>query len=160
MHGVGRQLVEEPGRRVVGRLTPAGAHLRAREEQPLLGPGDADVGQPALLLELARVAEGAQAEREERLAAASAPITDGALADGTWTLSAVWDRSILELFVSGGIQTATALAYPEEPLTQFTVNTHAFNTGAVVNVTVYALESVWPGNGTRSIPSSPVNPSA
>ncbi|EJF60595.1 hypothetical protein DICSQDRAFT_171036 [Dichomitus squalens LYAD-421 SS1] len=85
--------------------------------------------------------------------------TAGAV-DGMWTLSAVWDRSILELFLGGGVQSATALAYPQEPLTQFTVNTHAFSAGAVVNVTIYALESVWSGNGTRTIPTSPVIPLA
>src|SRR3712207_8899979 len=34
VHGVPRQLVEEPGRRVVRRLPPAGAHRRPGDEQP------------------------------------------------------------------------------------------------------------------------------
>ena len=64
VHGVGGQLVEEPGRRVVGRLPPAGAHLRPGEEQPLLRPRDADVGQPPLLLQLARVAQRPQVRED------------------------------------------------------------------------------------------------
>ena len=57
---VGRDLVEEPGRRVVLRCAPGGADRRAGQVQPLAGPGDADVGEPPLLLELLGVAERAQ----------------------------------------------------------------------------------------------------
>ena len=43
--------------------------VRPGEVQPLLGPGDADVGQPALLLQLARVAERAQVREDAVLQA-------------------------------------------------------------------------------------------
>ena len=54
---VDRQLVEEARAGVVRRGPPGGADDGARDVEPLAGPGDADVGQAALLLELGLVAE-------------------------------------------------------------------------------------------------------
>src|ERR671911_970025 len=54
-----RDLVEEPRRRVVAGRSPGTAHDGPRQVQPLPGPSDADVGQPALFLELARLGERA-----------------------------------------------------------------------------------------------------
>ena len=57
---LGGDLVEEPRRRVVLRCAPSGPDRRAGQVEPLAGPGDADVGEAALLLELLGVAEAAQ----------------------------------------------------------------------------------------------------
>ena len=53
-------LLQEPARRVVLGLAPQAAAPGVGQVQPLLGPGDADIGQAALLLELVGVAERAQ----------------------------------------------------------------------------------------------------
>src|SRR5204863_293408 len=45
------QLVEEPRREVEGAAAPERARGRVREDEPLLRPGHADIGQPALLLD-------------------------------------------------------------------------------------------------------------
>src|SRR5690606_40171176 len=50
-----RDLGEEPGGRVVARRPPSAANGGPRQVEPLLGSGDADVGQPPLLLQLLRV---------------------------------------------------------------------------------------------------------
>ena len=49
---LGRDLLEEPRRRVVLRRAEQAAAPGVGHEQPLAGPGDADVGQAALLLQL------------------------------------------------------------------------------------------------------------
>ena len=66
---VAGDLVEEARRRVVLRCTPRGADGRAREVEPLAGPGDADVGEAALLLELLGVAERAHVREDAVLEA-------------------------------------------------------------------------------------------
>ena len=77
-------------------------------------------------------------------------------ADGVWKLSAVFDRSMLEVFVNGGAASATVLTYPEAPLTVMTVDAKGLPADAAVTIAVHGLESVWPGNGTRAIPPGPV----
>ena len=52
-------LVEEPARRSVVGAAEQHATPRVAEVQPLLGPGDADVAEPAFLFELVGVAEAA-----------------------------------------------------------------------------------------------------
>ncbi|KAI1784683.1 glycosyl hydrolase [Ganoderma leucocontextum] len=77
--------------------------------------------------------------------------------DGTWTLSAVFDRSMLEVFLNGGAASATVLAYLQEPLTRMAVvDTKGLPADAELSVAVYGLGGVWPGNGTRTIPPGPV----
>src|SRR5207249_5339180 len=56
---LGRDVVEELARRQRQRLGEDGAHVGGREVQPALRPGDADVAEPPLLLEPARLLEGA-----------------------------------------------------------------------------------------------------
>lgn len=62
---------------------------------------------------------------------------------GTWRLQAVIDRSILEVFVDGGVHAGTVLFYPEEPLTKLTVATANLPAGVEVSVAVWALKSGW-----------------
>ena len=55
-----RDLVEEPARRVVLGRTAQRSAPRVGEVEPVHGAGDADVGEPALLLELERVRRGSE----------------------------------------------------------------------------------------------------
>ncbi|EIW62931.1 uncharacterized protein TRAVEDRAFT_141481 [Trametes versicolor FP-101664 SS1] len=66
--------------------------------------------------------------------------------DGTWTLSGVVDRSILEVFVDRGTTSATALFFPTQPLTVLTLSTAQLPDSVSVSVAVYALESGWKGS--------------
>ena len=59
VHERGRDLVEEPRGGVRAQLAPDAADGRPAEVEPLTGPGDADVGEPPLLLQLGAVAEDA-----------------------------------------------------------------------------------------------------
>ncbi|KAI0742061.1 glycosyl hydrolase [Daedaleopsis nitida] len=63
--------------------------------------------------------------------------------DGTWTLSGVIDRSIVEVFVDGGAYSATSLFFATEPLTVMTLATAGLPAKVSVSVAVYALNSVW-----------------
>ena len=62
---------------------------------------------------------------------------------GTWRFEAVIDRSMLEVFVDGGIHAATVLFYPTQPLTTMTLRTADMPAGVQVSVAVWALESAW-----------------
>ncbi|CDO68168.1 Glycoside Hydrolase Family 32 protein [Trametes cinnabarina] len=64
-------------------------------------------------------------------------------ADGTWTLSGVVDRSVLEVFVDRGARSATSAFYATQPLTSFSLSTAGLPASATVSVAVYALNSVW-----------------
>ena len=61
---LGRHLIQEAGRRIPLRRAPRGARQRARQVQPRTRPGDADVGQPAFLGHLARIAERASVRED------------------------------------------------------------------------------------------------
>ena len=62
---------------------------------------------------------------------------------GTWSLSGVVDRSIIEVFLDGGLQTATNTFYPRSPLTVMSLMAMDIPSEASVSVAAYALESVW-----------------
>ncbi|POS70440.1 beta-fructofuranosidase [Diaporthe helianthi] len=62
---------------------------------------------------------------------------------GTWRVQAVIDRSILEVFLDGGVHAATVLFYPKEPLTHLTVGTADLPAGVEVSVAIWALKSPW-----------------
>ena len=76
--------------------------------------------------------------------------------DGLWKLSAAFDRSMLEVFLNGGAASATVLVYPQAPLMVMTVDSEGLPPDAAMMVAVHGLESVWPGNGTRTIPPGSV----
>jgi beta-fructofuranosidase len=61
----------------------------------------------------------------------------------TWTMSAVFDRSIFEVFLLGGAQKATISIFPEYALDTLIVKTAGLNTGAKVSVAAWGLESGW-----------------
>ncbi|TBU30079.1 glycosyl hydrolase [Dichomitus squalens] len=77
--------------------------------------------------------------------------------DYTWTLSAVFDRSILEVFVNGGAASATMTVFPEGRLTMLAVRTAGIPEDVLVNVVVHGLKSVWEGGRPRRIPRSRVD---
>lgn len=62
---------------------------------------------------------------------------------GIWRVQAVIDRSILEVFLDGGVHAATVLFYPEEPLTVLNLGTANLPSGVEVSVAVWALKSAW-----------------
>ncbi|ROW04764.1 hypothetical protein VMCG_04731 [Cytospora schulzeri] len=62
---------------------------------------------------------------------------------GTWRLQAVIDRSMLEVFLEGGVQAATVLFYPTQPLTMVTLGTADLPAGVHVSIAVWALKSAW-----------------
>jgi len=62
---------------------------------------------------------------------------------GSWSLEAVLDRSVLEVFINGGSQSATMTFYAEEPLEVLSVAMGGASTGVTVDVVVRALESAW-----------------
>ncbi|KAK5119086.1 hypothetical protein LTR62_000297 [Meristemomyces frigidus] len=71
---------------------------------------------------------------------------------GTWSISGVIDRSILEVFVNGGRQSATNTFYSDSPLDTLRVGVAGVAGSAGVSVGVWALEDTWAqqadGNGT------------
>lgn len=72
--------------------------------------------------------------------------TDGladALAGDAWTFSALFDRSMLEVFLNGGVHAGTANIYPTEPLTRLSVVTSGLPADAKVSLRVRAVDSAW-----------------
>jgi len=63
--------------------------------------------------------------------------------DGTLSISALVDRSIIEVFLNRGELSGTMLFYPTEPLSIFSISTEAMPQDAEVLVSVWGLESVW-----------------
>ncbi|KAI0742058.1 glycosyl hydrolase [Daedaleopsis nitida] len=63
--------------------------------------------------------------------------------DGTWTLSGVIDRSMIEVFVDGGAYSATATFFPTQPLTVMRMEAAGLPPEASVNVAIFSLLSAW-----------------
>ncbi|KAK8058032.1 beta-fructofuranosidase [Apiospora phragmitis] len=63
----------------------------------------------------------------------------------SWSMKAVIDRSMYEVFVGGGRHAGTVLLYPTQPLTVVNVAARDLPAGARVSVAVWALESTWAG---------------
>lgn len=62
---------------------------------------------------------------------------------GTWSVAAVIDRSILEVFIDRGAYVATVDFYPAEPMAQLIIGTNGVPQGVQVSVGVWALQSAW-----------------
>lgn len=62
---------------------------------------------------------------------------------GSWRVQAVIDRSILEVFVDGGVHAATVLFFPDQPLTLMSLGTANLPAGVEVSVAVWSLKSAW-----------------
>ncbi|KAI6710670.1 hypothetical protein JHW43_006784 [Diplocarpon mali] len=63
--------------------------------------------------------------------------------DGTFSLEGIIDRSILEVFLDEGRNSATTTFYPEGVLDTVEVRTAELNEGVSVSVAVWALRSTW-----------------
>lgn len=59
------------------------------------------------------------------------------------TVSGVVDRSLLEVFLNGGEQSATASFYPTSPLEELRISSKGLAEGVSVQVDVWGLESGW-----------------
>ena len=63
--------------------------------------------------------------------------------EGSWSISGVIDRSIIEIFVNGGKQSATNTFYTDSPLDTMRLAADGISSGATVSVGVWALEDAW-----------------
>ena len=63
--------------------------------------------------------------------------------EGIWRISVVIDRSIIEIFVNGGEQSATNTFYATHPLDTLRIASAGINANAKVSVGVWALEDAW-----------------
>ncbi|KAI8974594.1 glycosyl hydrolase [Trametes punicea] len=68
-------------------------------------------------------------------------------ADGTWTLSGVIDRSIIDVLVDRGAYSATATFLASQQLTLMRLTTAELPADVSVSVAVYALKSAWQDYG-------------
>ncbi|KAE8451983.1 hypothetical protein EG329_002147 [Mollisiaceae sp. DMI_Dod_QoI] len=66
-------------------------------------------------------------------------------ANGTFMLEGIMDRSILEVFLDGGRNSATMTFFPEGELDTVVIRTEGLNEGVVVSVDVWGLRSTWGG---------------
>jgi beta-fructofuranosidase len=62
---------------------------------------------------------------------------------GVWTVSGAIDRSIIEVFVNGGEQSATNTFYATRPLDTVRIGVGGINANASASVAVWALEDTW-----------------
>ncbi|KAG6042268.1 hypothetical protein E4U41_000012 [Claviceps citrina] len=63
--------------------------------------------------------------------------------NGKFTMSGVLDRSIIEVFLNGGVDSATSIFYPMQPLTLLTISSADLPDGMAISVRVSALKSAW-----------------
>ncbi|KAF2730890.1 hypothetical protein EJ04DRAFT_472948, partial [Polyplosphaeria fusca] len=72
--------------------------------------------------------------------------------EGTWRISGVVDRSIIEVFLNGGELSATSVFFPTQRMDWMSVSVRGINESAVASVGVWALKAAWLGeadaNGT------------
>ncbi|KAG6027795.1 hypothetical protein E4U19_001797 [Claviceps sp. Clav32 group G5] len=62
---------------------------------------------------------------------------------GEWSISGVLDRSIVELFLNGGIDSVTSIFFPKQPLTVMTIHSTNLPRSMRVSIRVSALKSSW-----------------
>lgn len=63
--------------------------------------------------------------------------------NGTWTISGIIDRTILEVFVNGGQQSATMTFFPTRPLDALALTVGGISQNASAAVAVWGLTSGW-----------------
>lgn len=63
--------------------------------------------------------------------------------DGTFMLEGVVDRTLLEIWLDGGVRSATSSFYPIESLDTLQVAAGGLNEGVTVSVLVRSLQSAW-----------------
>jgi len=69
-------------------------------------------------------------------------------ANGTFTLEGVMDRSILEVFLDGGRNSATMTFFPKGELDTMELRAGGLNEGVKVSVAVWGLRSTWAGQAS------------
>ncbi|KAI8622962.1 glycosyl hydrolase [Xylariaceae sp. FL1651] len=79
----------------------------------------------------------------DKMSVADVYYEDGSTTLASWRMQAVIDRSILEVFVGGGVQAGTVLFYPTQPLSLLYLATRDMPQGTQVSVSVSALKSAW-----------------
>lgn len=65
------------------------------------------------------------------------------ISDGSWSMSGVFDRSLLEVFLDHGLESATTTLFPTQPLTLFVLSSKDLPEGMKISVRVNALQSAW-----------------
>jgi beta-fructofuranosidase len=63
--------------------------------------------------------------------------------EGSWRLSGIVDRSIIELFLNGGELAATSVFFPTSPLDEMALHISGLNANATASVGVWALKAAW-----------------
>ena len=65
------------------------------------------------------------------------------LSGETWSMSGIIDRSLLEVFVDGGVESATNTFFAKEPLTNAVFSTEGLAANVSVSIKVDELTSTW-----------------
>jgi beta-fructofuranosidase len=63
--------------------------------------------------------------------------------EGSWSISGVVDRSIIEVFLNGGEISATSVFFPTQPLDTMMLRVSGLNETATASVGVWALKAAW-----------------
>lgn len=74
--------------------------------------------------------------------------TNNLLSEGRWTVEGIIDRSILEVFLDGGEQSATITFFPTQRLDTVLLSTAGLNPGVQISARIWSLESTWASNST------------
>jgi len=69
--------------------------------------------------------------------------TNSLIEGDSWSTSGVMDRSMLEVFVNGGVDSATNTFFTTQPLTHLIVSAADLVEGMEISLRVHALESAW-----------------
>lgn len=63
--------------------------------------------------------------------------------EGSWRISGIIDRSIIEVYLNGGEAVATSVFYPTEPFDIMTLRVGGINASATASVGVWGLRATW-----------------
>lgn len=63
--------------------------------------------------------------------------------EGSWTLSGIVDRTIVEIFLNGGELSATSVFFPTQPLDTMALSITGLNETVTASVGVWALKAAW-----------------
>lgn len=63
--------------------------------------------------------------------------------EGSWTLSGVIDRSIIEIFLNGGELSASSVFFPTRPLDTMALRVSGLNSTVTASVGVWSLKAAW-----------------
>jgi beta-fructofuranosidase len=63
--------------------------------------------------------------------------------DGSWRISGIVDRSIIEIFLNGGELSATSVFFPTQPLDMMMLRVSGLNETVTASVGVWGLQAAW-----------------